>query len=93
LFATFAGIALWGLHMAVTQGLFAKLVARHAPKSLRASAFGLFNLVTGLALLFASVIAGVLWDFAGPAATFLIGAGFATLAALLCLQRSGSIDK
>jgi MFS family permease len=93
LFATFAGIVLWGLHMAVTQGLFAKLVAKHAPKSLRASAFGLFNLVTGLALLFASVIAGVLWDFAGPAATFLIGAGFATLAALLCLRRSGSIDK
>jgi MFS family permease len=92
LYGTFLGIALWGLHMAVTQGLFAKLVAHHSPQALRASAFGLFNLVTGLALLFASIIAGVLWDFAGPAATFLIGASFATLAALICLRRSESID-
>jgi len=93
LYGTFLGIALWGLHMAVTQGLFAKLVAEHSPTSLRASAFGLFNLVTGLALLFASIIAGVVWDYAGPAATFLIGAGFATLAALMCLRRLGSIDQ
>jgi len=92
LYGTFLGIALWGLHMAVTQGLFAKLVAHHSPQALRASAFGIFNLATGLALLFASIIAGVLWDYAGPAATFLIGASFATLAALMCLRRSGSID-
>jgi len=92
LYGTFFGIALWGLHMAVTQGLFAKLVAHHSPQALRASAFGIFNLATGLALLFASIIAGVLWDYAGPAATFLIGASFATLAALMCLRRSGSID-
>lgn len=92
LYGTFLGIALWGLHMAVTQGLFAKLVAHHSPQALRASAFGLFNLVSGLALLFASIIAGVLWDYARPAATFLIGASFATLAALMCLRRSGSID-
>lgn len=93
LVGNFLGIALWGLHMAITQGLFAKLVARHAPLAFRASAFGLFNLVTGLALLFASVIAGVIWDYSGPAATFLIGASFATLAALMCLLRSGSIDQ
>ena len=93
LYMTFLGIALWGLHMAVTQGLFAKLVAHHSPASLRASAFGVFNLVTGLALLCASVIAGVVWDYAGPTATFLIGAGFATLAALMCLRRLESVDK
>jgi MFS family permease len=92
LIGTFTGIVLWGLHLAITQGLFAKLVARHAPETLRASAFGLFNLVTGLALLFASVVAGVFWDYLGPAATFLIGAGFATLAALMCLVKSSSID-
>ncbi len=91
--STFIGIALWGLHMAITQGLFARLVARHSPKALRASAFGLFNFVTGLALLLASVIAGVFWDYAGSAATFLIGASFATLATLMCLHQSGSIDQ
>lgn len=83
----FVGIALWGLHMALTQGLFAKLVARHAPKALHGSAFGLFNLVTGLALLFASVVAGLLWDYVGPAATFLAGAGIATVAGFMLLGR------
>ena len=76
----FLGIALWGAHMALTQGLLAKLVADHAPSDLRGSAFGVFNLVTGLALLFASVIAGLLWDRIGSDATFLAGAGFAALA-------------
>lgn len=89
---TFAGIVLWGLHMALTQGLFAKLVAAHAPAELRGSAFGIFNLATGVALLFASVIAGLLWDYAGPAATFLVGAGFAVIAALLLLGRLRSAD-
>ena len=88
----FVGIALWGLHMALTQGLFAKLVARHAPKALHGSAFGLFNLVTGLALLFASVVAGLLWDYVGPAATFLAGAGIATVAGLMLLGRLRSAD-
>jgi MFS family permease len=80
LMAAFAGIMLWGAHMALTQGLLAKLVADHAPERLRGSAFGLFNLAGGLALLAASVIAGVLWDRIGPQATFLAGAGFAGLA-------------
>lgn len=90
---TFVGIALWGVHMALTQGLFAKLVARHAPKALRGSAFGLFNLVTGVALLFASVIAGLLWDYAGPTATFLVGAGFAAVAAVMLLGGLRSADR
>jgi MFS family permease len=88
--ATFVGIALWGAHMALTQGLFSKLVAEHAPARLRGSAFGLFNLFTGIAMFFASVIAGLLWDFFGPAATFLIGGGFAfaTGAMMLGWRRS-----
>ena len=76
------GAALWGLHMAFTQGLLSKLVADTAPADLLGSAFGVFNLVTGIALLLASVIAGALWSAAGPLATFLTGAGFATVAAI-----------
>ncbi len=77
----FAGAGLWGLHMALTHGLFAKLVADTAPGELRGTAFGVFNLVGGGALLLASLIAGALWSVLGPAATFLAGAGFAALAA------------
>jgi MFS family permease len=81
----FLGIALWGAHMALTQGLLARLVADHAPSDLRGSAFGLFNLVTGLAMLFASAIAGLLWDRIGSNATFLAGAGFAALALVVTM--------
>ena len=69
-----AGICLWGLHMGFSQGLFAALVADAAPAGRRGAAFGLFNLVSGLVLLVASVLAGVLWDRIGPAATFYAGA-------------------
>jgi MFS family permease len=82
-----AGSALWGVHMACTQGLFAKLVADAAPPTLRGTAFGVFNLVGGGALLLASVLAGALWSRFGPAATFLAGAGFALLAMLGLLGR------
>jgi MFS family permease len=74
------GVALWGLHMGLTQGLLSALVADAAPPSLRGTAFGYFNLFTGLALLAASVIAGALWDSYGPAGTFLAGLGFALIA-------------
>ncbi|WP_296711371.1 MFS transporter [Rhodoblastus sp.] len=76
------GIILWGLHMGLTQGLLATLVADTAPAELRGAAFGLFNLLGGLALLAASVLAGALWDAAGAQATFLAGAGFTALALL-----------
>lgn len=76
------GVALWGLHMGMTQGLLATLVADTAPTELRGTAFGVFNLVTGGALLAASVIAGLLWDGLGPKTTFLAGAGLALLALL-----------
>jgi MFS family permease len=80
--ATFIGAALWGMHMGLTQGLFAKLVADTAPDALRGTAFGIFNLVTGMALLMASAIAGVLWSTYGVSATFIAGAVFASLALL-----------
>lgn len=78
----FIGAALWGLHMGLSQGLFAKLVADTAPTELRGTAFGIFNLVGGGALLLASVIAGALWSTFGPPATFVAGAAFAMLAML-----------
>jgi len=86
---TLVGVVLWGLHMAFTQGLLATLVADTAPPELRGTAFGFFNLMTGVALLVASVVAGALWDLAGPAATFLAGALFAvlTLAGLAAQRR------
>ena len=80
--AVLAGAALWGLHMALTQGLLSKLVADTVPAPLRGTGFGIFNLVSGGALLLASVIAGALWNAIGPSATFLAGAGFAAVAAI-----------
>jgi MFS family permease len=78
----FAGAALWGVHMGFTQGLLSKLVADNAPRELVGTAFGLFNLVSGGALLLASVIAGALWSSFGAPATFAAGAAFAALAVL-----------
>ena len=80
--AVLVGAALWGLHMAFTQGLFLKLVADTVPAELRGSAFGAFNLVTGISVLLASTIAGTLWTSIGPSATFLTGGAFAVAAAI-----------
>jgi MFS family permease len=74
------GVALWGLHMGLTQGLLATLIADTAPPELRGTAYGIFNLLVGLALLVASVLAGALWDIVGSQATFLTGAAFTALA-------------
>ncbi len=76
------GMVLWGLHMGMTQGLLAAMVAETAPAELRGTAFGLFNLVSGGAMLVASVVAGLLWDTLGSAFTFYAGAGFAGLTLL-----------
>ncbi len=76
------GVLIWGLHMGFTQGLFAALVAEAVPAELRGTAFGMFNLVTGIALLLASVLAGALWQEFGAQWTFLAGAIFAAVAAL-----------
>lgn len=80
LIAALAGVAMWGLHMGMTQGLLAAMVADTAPAALRGTAFGLLNLAAGAAMLAASVIAGALWETLGPSATFLAGAGFSTIA-------------
>lgn len=77
----FLGAAFWGLHMALTQGLLSKLVADAAPAELRGTAFGIFNLISGGALLLASVGAGSLWSALGAAATFVAGACLAAIAA------------
>jgi MFS family permease len=87
------GVVLWGLHMGFTQGLLSTLVAETAPAELRGTAFGMFNLVCGLAMLAASVIAGALWDVAGPEATFLAGAAFALLTVLVLLPVRGKLAK
>lgn len=86
-----AGIALWGLHMAMTQGLLATMVADTAPADLRGTAFGFFNLVSGLALLVASTLAGVLWDQLGAPATFAAGAVFCLAALALLWMWRGSL--
>ncbi len=83
------GVVFWGLHMGLTQGLLATLVADTAPSDLRGTAFGVFNLASGIAMLIASIVAGGLWDIYGPVATFLAGAAFTTIAlvGLLVLQK------
>lgn len=85
------GVALWGMHMGMTQGLLATMVADTAPADLRGTAFGFFNLVSGLALLIASGVAGLLWDWLGASATFYAGAGFCllTLCALALQPATG----
>jgi MFS family permease len=79
LFAVMAGVALWGLHMGMTQGLLAALIADEAPANLRATSFGVFNFVSGVALLLASLIAGALWEMVGPYATFMAGAALTAI--------------
>lgn len=85
------GIALWGLHMAMTQGLLAALVADTAPADLRGTAYGMFNLLGGLAMLVASVLAGTLWDVGGPGVTFFVGAGLAGLTLIGLMAVRGRI--
>lgn len=80
LWAVFAGVALWGAHMALTQGIFARMIADAAPESQRATSFGAFFFASGVATLLASVGAGYLWDKGGPAETFTVAAGAAAVA-------------
>lgn len=76
------GVAFWGIHMGLTQGLLATLIADASPPDLRGSAFGVFSFVSGVSLLGASVLAGFLWDQFGPSATFLGGAVLTAIALL-----------
>lgn len=85
-----AGISFWGLHMAMTQGLLATMVADVAPEDLRGTAYGFFNLMSGIALLVASGLAGLLWDQFGARFTFVAGAGFCVAALMLLGLRPGT---
>lgn len=80
---TLAAAAAWGLHMGITQGLFAKLVADTAPDNLRGTAFGVFNLVNGASLFLANVLAGLLWAWGGSTLTFQTGAGIGLVVVVL----------
>ncbi len=87
------GVSLWGVHMGMTQGLLATMVADTAPADLRGTAFGMFNLVSGVAMLGASLLAGLLWDRLGPSYTFLAGAALSLAAlALLVARRARAVD-
>ena len=78
-----AGVALWGVHMALTQGLFARMIADASPPELRATSFGAFNFATGISTLLASLAAGLLWDRDGSSMTFLSAAAVATVAGVM----------
>lgn len=82
----FFGVAMWGVHMGLTQGLLVKLIADTSPDDLLGTGYGVFNLVSGLSLLLASVIAGWLWEGFGASFTFMVGALFAALALLLLFR-------
>ncbi|WP_075791289.1 MFS transporter [Massilia putida] len=86
--AVLLGVSLWGLHMGMTQGLLAVMVAHTAPANLKGTAFGFSNLVSGMAMLVASVVAGLLWEQFGAEATFYAGALFSVLAAVLIISGS-----
>ncbi len=87
-----AGVVLWGVHMALTQGLFARMIADVSPPQLRATSFGAFNFATGISTLLASLAAGMLWDRDGSSATFATAAGVAAVAgAMLWLLPSESL--
>ena len=85
-----AGVALWGIHMGITQGLLAAMVAEAAPSDLRGTAYGFFNLVSGAGMLTASLVAGLLWDQMGAAFTFYAGAAFCVVALALLLWRQAA---
>ena len=81
--AVWMGVVLWGLHLGMTQGLLAAMIADTAPADLRGSAYGFFNLASGIALLVASALAGLLWDSFGAAFTFVAGGAFSTMALIV----------
>ena len=86
------GVALWGVHMGITQGLLARMVADVTPADLRGTAYGFFNLMSGLAMLVASVLAGLLWDRLGAAFTFYAGVVFCVIAAIGLIWRPATTE-
>jgi MFS family permease len=90
--AILSGVALWGLHMGLTHGLLAAMVADTSPPGLRGTAFGVFNFICGIATLAASLLAGALWQWYSPTATFLAAAATALMAFLGVLWRRIRFD-
>ena len=93
----FVGVAVWGLHLGLTQGVLSSLVADYAPVQWRGTAFGVFNLVSSIVLLLASALAGWIWDQWGARVSFLTGAGLVLLAlavgaSLFFVERKSKID-
>jgi MFS family permease len=88
-----AGVALWGIHMGITQGLLATMVADTAPADLRGTAYGFFNLMSGIAMLLASGVAGLLWDQLGASFTFYAGAVFCVAALAVLAVRPGGFKR
>jgi MFS family permease len=86
------GVGLWGVHMGITQGLLARMVADVTPADLRGTAYGFFNLMSGLAMLVASVLAGLLWDRLGASFTFYAGVVFCVIAGVTLVLRSARIE-
>ncbi|MCF8468547.1 MAG: MFS transporter, partial [Sneathiella sp.] len=84
-FVVLIAVTFWGIHLGLTQGLLSALVADSAPDHLRGTAFGIYNLTNGISLLFASIVAGVLWQTWGASITFYVGAAFAGMGLLLIL--------
>jgi len=87
------GVALWGVHMGITQGLLARMVADVSPVDLRGTAYGFFNLMSGLTMLVASVLAGLLWDRLGASFTFYAGAAFCVIAAIGLMRRPAAAER
>jgi MFS family permease len=87
------GISLWGLHLGITQGLLARLVADTTPEDLRGTAYGFFNLVAGGAMLAASLVAGILWDWLGASASFIAGAIFCSLALAVLFAGKANVQR
>lgn len=90
---TALGIVLWGLHLAASQGVVSALLADLSPPALRASAFGYFNLLNGIAGLAASVLAGALWTWVGAGCCFLVGAASAASALLFLLRVAPQLSR
>lgn len=92
-FVLFTGVALWGIHMGMSQGLMAKMVADTAPITLRGTAYGVFNLLCGISMLIASGIAGLIWDQLSSEFTFYAGAVFCLLTLLAICFKFYVVDK
>ncbi|MFO1419288.1 MAG: MFS transporter [Methylotetracoccus sp.] len=90
---TLGGVTLWGAHLGLTQGLLASMVAATAPPDLRGTAFGVFNLCSGLATLLASLIAGAIWTLYGAPATFIVGAAFCIFSLILLWRHPAAVDR